>query len=256
MPQLQATKPTIEDRIRTLCAFATMKEHELITLIREFDDSGAWARQGCLTCAHWLSWKVGMGPAAGRERIRVAKALGEMKKIDAHFAEARISYSKVRAITRVATAENEALLLDIARYSTASQLESFCSRFRSCMQADKPQASELKRRVSVRYDDDGTMRINVVLPADEGARLLAAVESGRAVLDEESDDVSAESETGPLNYIDNAGGRGVSKEAARTLCCDASISTVVADGQGHVLDVGRKRRFVHEYGWCIEKVAG
>ncbi len=183
MSELETCKPSLGDRIATLCAAITISEHALITVLREFDESGDWAREGALTCAHWLSWRVGMGPAASRERIRIAKALGGLKKIDEAFGGARISYSKVRAVTRVATVDNEELLLEIAQNSTAAQLERICRKFRGYMQDERPEAAELKRRVSVSYGDDGTMRFSVVMAADEGSRLLAAIESGRAVLD-------------------------------------------------------------------------
>ncbi len=173
------------DRIAALCAQITLSEHALLTALREFEASSEWVSQGALTCAQWLSWRVGMGPEASRERMRVAKALGPLRKIDEAFGAARISYSKVRALTRVATLENEELLLEIARGATAAQLERICRKFRGYLQDEQPAAAELKRRVSVRYGDDGTMRFSVVLAADEGSRLLAAIESGRAALDEE-----------------------------------------------------------------------
>ncbi len=185
------------DHIAALCAQITLSEHALLTALREFEAGSEWVNQGALSCAQWLSWRVGMGPEASRERIRVARALGSLRKIDEAFGAARISYSKVRALTRVATLENEELLLEIARGATAAQLERICRKFRGYLQDEQPAAAELKRRVSVRYGDDGTMRFSIVLAADEGSRLLAAIESGRAALDEDGADVSAESSAEP-----------------------------------------------------------
>jgi hypothetical protein len=78
------------------------------------------------SCAHWLSWRVGWTPATARERVRVARRLGELPKIDDELRRGAISYSKVRAITRVADEANEQVLLDYARHAPAAQLETIC----------------------------------------------------------------------------------------------------------------------------------
>jgi hypothetical protein len=62
--------------------------------------------------------------------VRVARRLAEMPRVTAAFAEGRISYSKVRAISRVCTEESEQDLLDLAAVSTAEQLEQMCAALR------------------------------------------------------------------------------------------------------------------------------
>ncbi len=183
---------SLGDRVAQLAAQITAGEHAFITAIGAFEESGQWIQEGAMTCAQWLSWRIGMSPEAGRERLRVAKALKDLCKVDEAFRTARISYSKVRAVTRVATADNEELLLEIARGSTAAQLERICRKFRGCMQDARPEAAEERRRLSVRHGDNGTVRITMELPADEGSRVLAAIESGRAALEAQNEgDVSA-----------------------------------------------------------------
>ena len=60
---------------------------------------------------------------AAREKVRIARALEQLPMIDAAFAQNQLSYSKVRALTRVASRENEVYLLALARSASASQLE-------------------------------------------------------------------------------------------------------------------------------------
>lgn len=74
----------------------------------------------------WLTWRVGLGSVAAREKVRVARALGELPQIDAAFAKAEVSYSKARAMTRIATPENEDRLPRMAKNATAAQLETTC----------------------------------------------------------------------------------------------------------------------------------
>ena len=74
-------------------------------LVAEFDRREGWAVWGVKSCAHWLSWRCGIGLVAGREHVRIARALVDLPVIRAALAEGRLSYSKARALTRVATAE-------------------------------------------------------------------------------------------------------------------------------------------------------
>ena len=74
-------------------------------------------------CALWLCWRIGLGVGTAGEKVRVAKALGELPHIDAAFAAGELSYCKVRAMTRVANPAIEERLLEMARHATGAQLE-------------------------------------------------------------------------------------------------------------------------------------
>ncbi len=178
---------TLGDEIAALAAQLEAGEYRLITKIGEFDAQGGYAREGALSCAHWLSYRVGLGLGPAREKVRVARVLPKLPLIAQAFEAARVSYSKVRAITRVATPENEALLVDLATSAPASVLETLCRRFRGVLAAERetPEETDERRKVVVRHTDDGRLRLSVELDADEGARFLAALDAARF-------DVSAE----------------------------------------------------------------
>ena len=116
------------DRIAELSARIQAATYELLVLIREFDEQEGW--DGCLTCAHWLSWRAGLSPGAAREHVRVARALGELPKLSDAMRRGKVSYSKVRAVTRVATPENEQSLLDVALAGTAAHVERIARAWR------------------------------------------------------------------------------------------------------------------------------
>ena len=122
------------DEIAELAAHLDAATHRLLTPMRRFDEAGGWADQGALSCAHWLSWRIGLDPGAAREHVRVARALADLPPVDDALARGQVSYSKVRALTRVATPSTEATLLEMARSSTASQLERVCRGYRRAMQ--------------------------------------------------------------------------------------------------------------------------
>ena len=94
------------DEIATFAARIDVAEHALITRLRVFDMHEAWGPAGFKSCAEWLSWRIGVGIKAAREKVRVARALGTLKQVDALFGRGELSYSKVRAITRVATLQS------------------------------------------------------------------------------------------------------------------------------------------------------
>jgi hypothetical protein len=106
--------------------------HEALTMLRDFDAREGWGRWGCKTVAHWLSWQTGMSLGTARERARVARALGELPHIDAAFASGAISYSKVRAVCRVATRETDRDLATLAEHTTGADLERICRAYKTC----------------------------------------------------------------------------------------------------------------------------
>src|SRR5947209_591971 len=72
-----------------------------LRMVAEFDARGDWHGVGTRSCAEWLAWQCGLAPGAAREHVRVARALRALAQIDAAFGAGRLSYSKVRALTRI-----------------------------------------------------------------------------------------------------------------------------------------------------------
>src|SRR6266852_9857212 len=110
------------DEIAELSAHLAAAISRLLNLIREFDAREGW-NAGFRSCAHWLSWRVGLNLGAARERVRVARALHVLPRIAGALASGEISYAKVRAVTRVATPETEDRLLAVARAGIAEHVE-------------------------------------------------------------------------------------------------------------------------------------
>ncbi|MEQ8801810.1 MAG: DUF222 domain-containing protein, partial [Haliea sp.] len=99
-------------------------------LIAEFDRCGGWREQGTFrSCAHWLVAHCGITLGAAREKVRVARQLEALPEVNDAFSEGGLSYSKVRAITRVATPENEGFMVNLAQENSAGHLERLVSRY-------------------------------------------------------------------------------------------------------------------------------
>ena len=105
--------------------------YRMLVLVREFDDRFGWKKWTFKTCAEWLAWRASISLSAAREKVRAAHALRALPAISAAFAEGRLSYSKVRALTRVAHACDEDLLLAHALEATVPQVEERCRQIRN-----------------------------------------------------------------------------------------------------------------------------
>ncbi|MPZ17368.1 MAG: DUF222 domain-containing protein [Luteitalea sp.] len=188
------------DAIAELSARIQAATYELLVLIRRFDERAGWNDGGCLSCAHWLSWRTGLDPGAAREKVRVARALARLPLISAAMQRGELSYSKVRAVTRIATPDNETRLVGAARGGTAAHVERLVRAWR---RADRlEEARETARRHEQRslqtwVDDDGMLVIRGRLTPELGAVVQRALEAASDRLFRESvadprDDATAE----------------------------------------------------------------
>jgi hypothetical protein len=134
------------DQIAELAAHLDAATARLLDLIREFDARDGWGN-GFRSCAHWLAWRVGLELGAAREHVRVARALGSLPRLSQALARGELSYSKVRALTRVATPETEERLLAVGRAGTAEHVELIVRGWRRMDR--KAEAQEATRRLHV-----------------------------------------------------------------------------------------------------------
>jgi len=165
--------------ICTLAGHLNAANNRFLLLIAEYDRRNGWSDGATQSCAHWLNWKCGIGMGAAREKVRVAHALEKLPKIAAAMASGGLSYSKVREITRVASAETEDCLLMIAEHGTAQHVEKLVRSYRRCQEAEelsREARQQQNRAVTFRYDDDGSLVLNCRLPAEVGARVMKALD--------------------------------------------------------------------------------
>ena len=177
------------DQIAEMSAHIDAAMHRLLTAIREFDLASGWHVQGALSCAHWLAWRVGWDVRTARERVRVARKLADLPLIDEQLRIGAMSYSQARAISRVATADNEELWVGYAKHMPASQLDTLCRSYQNVQAYDHAHGSEAgamagamtaahvaaQRTVTRRTLDNGMVKFEVVVASDEAAIVWAAL---------------------------------------------------------------------------------
>jgi hypothetical protein len=253
---------------------------EWLGMVAEFDRREVHVDLGIASTAHWLAWRCSIAPGTAREHVRVARALEELPLVRAAFARGELSFSKVRAITRVENVSKEQELLNLAQYATAAQLERMVSAYRGVTRADAERTIN-GRYLSLDQNEDGSWTVRGQLPAEDGALFARALEASRDAASGD-EDVSAETPlrvplsernadalvvladtllaSGPRErtagdryqvvvHVDVAAGTSeledapIARETAQRLCCDAGIVPIRERG-GTALSVGRKTRAI------------
>jgi hypothetical protein len=164
--------------ITELAGHLNAAQHRWLILIAEFDRRQGWADASSHSCAHWLNWKCGLDMGAAREKVRVAHALEQLPLISAAMARGELSYSKVRAITRVACSGTEAYFLELALHGSAHQMELLVRHFRHAQEAEelsREARQQANRSLTYGYDEDGSVVLKARLPAEVGALVLKAL---------------------------------------------------------------------------------
>lgn len=279
---LPAATKSLADEILFLAAGVAARTAQLLKSIGEFDHLELWREWGCRSTVDWLAWQCGVSRMTAREYVRVARAIRRLPQIRDLFEAGELSYSKVRAVTRIANEENECTLLDTARSASASELERFIRSTRRGKAVTDPTYARRYRSVRAWTDDDGMIVTVARLAPDDGAILWRALQvmeedTGVSAETEEFDLESAPpSERRRADALVNmaramlAGGTGSRKAAsvlavvhvdsrddtirtrdgtrlaataAERLLCDAAVTRVTHQPSGR-MDVGRSTRIV------------
>lgn len=190
VPHMETQTPqpiaTLEAQITELAGHLNAGNHRFLVLLAEFDRRNGWSDSATQSCAHWLNWKCGIDMGAAREKVRVARALEKLPRVSAAMARGELSYSKIRAITRVGAPETEELLLSIALHGTANHIERTVRCFRRAQQAEelsREARQQAARNVSYTHDDDGSLIVKASLPAEIGALFIKALNAAVDAVD-------------------------------------------------------------------------
>ena len=203
-PDRIAELDRLGDQIAELSAHLDATTARLLDLIRDFDARGGW-NSGFRSCAEWLTWRIGLDPGAARERVRVARALGTLPRLAQALARGELSYSKVRALTRVATPETEERLLAVGRAGTAKHVELIVRGWRQVYRT--AEALETARRHQGRWlqaypDADGMVVIRGRLEPEVGAVVLKALAAARDDLSRQRHTKYVAAETSEVEVAD------------------------------------------------------
>ncbi|HZF30958.1 MAG TPA: DUF222 domain-containing protein [Gammaproteobacteria bacterium] len=194
-PQQQAFVD-LEARMTELWANLNAGTYCFLQLLAEYDRTKGYERHGLVNSAQWLNWMCGIGTVAAREKVRVARALENLPQISALFAKGELSYSKVRAMTRVATPATESVLVHVALHGTASHVEKLVQKYRWTERRDAgklAQQRHLDRQLSYFFDGDDFV-LYARLPPEVGMIVRKALEAAGDLLRASAIDPAAQRE--------------------------------------------------------------
>ena len=281
-PSADSSIDELDRAIVNLAGRINAATYDFLVLVRRFDERAGWRGWSFESCAEWLHWRCDVSLSAAREKIRVAHALKTLPAIGRAFAEGRLSYSKVRALTRVARPGNEDELLAFALGTTAARVEERCRELRYGKPTSTEEAVRAHARRALRLWRDpvrGTVTLIVELPQETGElvdkaldRALEAADSGSPELAGESwaaqraDALVAlakaylsgkpEESSGTRNHYQvtvhveesalrgGAGRAGLPIETVRRIACDSDLVVLVKNHAGDPLSVARRTRVV------------
>ena len=154
-------------------------QYTLVRVAAELDESGEWAYDGVVTCAHWIADALDVEVSTAREWLRIGHLLAKLPVINAAFASQELSYSKVRALTRLATPENERELCDIALRVPAGRLTHALAAWLA--RQETPDQTERRQEAlqGLRWKDtvEGMLRVTTDLAPADAAEFRAMVDT-------------------------------------------------------------------------------
>jgi hypothetical protein len=168
------------DRVAVLYGEITAATREFLRALAESDRHGDWTAEGFGSCAEWLAWRIGITRDTAGEKVRAARALESLPLISKAMEEGQISFSKVRALTRAATPENEAELLQFAKASSAAGLERLVRGWKTMDRADEQRAERVRhgmRCLSVFPNNEGMYVVKGLLTPETAAVLMRAIDA-------------------------------------------------------------------------------
>jgi len=173
----------LTDAVRGLSAQIAAGEYRLMILVAAVDRSEAWRERGHRTCADWFASQTGMDLGAARQRVRTAAALVKLPRVGEAMARGALSYSKVRALGRLAeeleSEEAQLRWIEVAQKLPAHELERRVSHARQLCVRDETELEQRRierRSFSIRPDGEGMYRIEGRLLADEALLLEKALQ--------------------------------------------------------------------------------
>jgi hypothetical protein len=173
----------LEAEITEYAAHFAAAECRWLLLVAEYDRRRAYESWGCISCAYWLSWHCGLDLRSARDRVRVARSLEHLPHVREAFAAGRISYSKARAITRIASPATEKDLVMMAEHAPTGHVERIVRGFRRAIDLEEERRGVRDRNAATSvvwfWDDDGSGVVYARLNPEDAATVRKALDAAR-----------------------------------------------------------------------------
>ncbi|MEN8145062.1 MAG: DUF222 domain-containing protein, partial [Gemmatimonadota bacterium] len=235
----------LEEEITVLAAHIHAATHRLLVLIAEFDRRRGWELGGHRSCAHWLAFRTGFDMGAAREKVRTARALTELPETSTSMSRGELSFSAVRALTRVATPDNETDLLPMAQGCTTAQVERLVRGWKLGSKQDEEVRERERyesRTLSIFPDNEGMYVVRGRLTPEIGALLMRAVEAASDAIYQDRISKAAEKSV-PAETLQGEHGREAARRRADALGLMAERAMAAGFGEGAPISGSSAERY-------------
>jgi hypothetical protein len=278
----QATSDEIDRGFDQFGGLRGATDAQLCSLIQAADVGQTWMTDGARSLTDWVAARLRVRPDTSRQLVAVARRLSDLPKLSERFAAGDLSLDQVDAISRMATADTEAGLIEEALGLSNAVLDRKARRANPPVGSDEKEAHRVRALWIQRTLDGASGRLTAHLPHLD----LEIVETA---IRDRADKIGLDPETGlfdaysqrmadglvevcattgdqttttppqitvfadldALTTIDSGvtelgSGALVPNETAQRLSCDCLLEIIITDGS-QVVGVGRNSRTVP--GW-------
>jgi hypothetical protein len=149
-----------------------------LLLVADFDAREGYLSFGLVSSAQWLTHACGIAQRTAVEHVRVARSLQHYPRLAEEMGAGRLSFSQVRAISRIIQPGEHALvgdLIEAARHATVAQLEVLVRGLRTVEHNEN--ATDPGEYLKASWTSDSRWRLSVRLDPERGAVVAAAIDA-------------------------------------------------------------------------------
>jgi hypothetical protein len=205
----------LEEELRTAAGHLNAVTCRFLLFVAEYDARKGWESWEVASCAHWIMWRCGVAPSTAREQVCVARRLVELPLVREAFARGELSYSKVRAVVRMATERSEKDLVDLAKSCTAAHLVRVAAQYARLEKQDRADPdAEARFGLWWHSEEDGAVVLTTRMRPED-------FEAFRILLD---------ARTAPPNRAEGEAGQTIAERRADALIALAGDAAASPEG--------------------------
>src|SRR5438552_2754643 len=129
----------VDRALRSIAQRRAALDAEEAQWLRQAEEIKIWRPLGMVSALDYLERALGYGPRAAQDRLRVARALGDLPEITDALASGALPFTAVRELTRVATRRTERAWVDAGQARP-------CASSKSWSRITKPETCRAIRR--------------------------------------------------------------------------------------------------------------
>lgn len=167
---------SIEERLADAVSVANHAHRQLVDIVAEAAETGAWSGPGLRSLAHWLTWQAGVSHATARIVVRIAGARATHPLLSACWSRGELTLDQM-AVAVAAPAYADREVASLAPRCTVGQIRTIVRAAQA--PADVAAADRPAEYVSITHEEDGSGQIRARLEADHLRVFEAAVRAAK-----------------------------------------------------------------------------